>query len=570
MAISTGFRQQYAALGLDSGSLVLYFDFNESGTNPVPNFGNTNSSGLLGGSTGNFYQNSGSGLFNNTQITITSPQNISGNLWTHVFVLEKSHPTGGVLFDSFQSGSNGIFSGILIGINDNHKLFFEHYDNFGPAVYTSNIILPRKACVAVTRANNTVSFHSYDFNQQELISEAKTINGQYLLPSLKANLGAVSGAPNYISYRNYNGYIDDYVYIKDSIIPAHLEILMSGFVSSYDYTTGIVTYDTGIEITGYSFYLTGITGVLSSGNIPIASGYDVFGDFYVTYSTTGITGYLTSGSGVAPLTGYVITTSTGDPISTFNFNSGFAEEFKYDEISYLRQIDSNDLTSALLLNNNKRGLNQLARYDFVEGSFELPKLYQDAQIQPYLNGVSQLYTGQGVTGTFYNSGAFPSGAYYLDDFYIRSATFYASTDTLICDELSGSKGQTYTSGSGSGITESLTITNNSLVFLNGQLLVSGFHYIKTGNNFRWFSNIYSGATGYLTTFEVNYNSRRFTGIFPQTGNFPRESSMIWLNGQRQRNEIDYVENSTADLVRQSGIFNAITDEIYNNNDLYWQ
>lgn len=570
MAISTGFIQAYNSLELSSGDLAVYFTFSGDAGLSITNNGNyPTTSGILS-SLGNFHSVDGTGNFTGQFLRLANPQNTTGQSWTHIFVLEKSTASGGILFDSFQSGNNGIYSGYLIGLNDNHKLFFEHFDNFGPAVYTSDTILPKKACIAVTRSNNTLSFYFYDFNQEELIADTKVINGNYLLPSTKAFIGSISGAPAHTSYRNYSGFIDDYALIKDAITPNNLRQLFSGFVSSLDYIPGTVTYSTGIEITGYSLYFTGVTGVISSGNTPISSGFDVFGDYFVTYSTVATTGYLSSGSGLMPLTGNVVTTSTGDSVPVTSYNSSFANEFKFNEISFLRKIDIEDTTFCLLYSQNIKGLNKTAVFDRVEGAFELDSVYLDSQIQPYLNGLCQIYTGVGVTGNFYNSGVFPSGAYYLEDFYIKSTGFYTAEDTIIYDNLSGSKLEYYTTGVASGNTETFAINSGSLVFFNGQLLISGYHYNNNAGNFRWISNIYSGATGNLSRFDINYPNNRYTGVVPVVDLFPRNSSMVWLNGTRQRNAIDYIENSSVDLLRSTGVFDVSTETLYADDQTFWE
>ena len=567
--MNTGFRQAYESLDIATGTYAAHFSFDVSGQNPIANYSNYPLVSGAISTTSGFYIIPDSGLFTGQTISAVSVQ--TGDYWTHIFVNQKTGSAGGVLFDSFQSGSNGIYSGYLLGFNDANKLFVEFFDNAGPAVYTSDIVLAKKNCLAVTRANNALNFYSYDFNNELLLSDTKVINGQFLLPSTKFLVGGTSGAPSYINYGNYKGYLDEYVYITDSIIPSHLQSLMSGFVAYSTYTQGIVTSVTGVEVTGYSLVFTGTTGNLGYQNTAISSGLDDFGDYYVTYAQTAITGYLTSGSGIVPLTGLVIDSYTGESGFSAIINTGYIESFRYDEVSYLRKIDSNDFNTFFRFANNKKNINKIADFDLINNVFELADIYSESGVQIYLNGVSQLSQGYQVTGNIYNQGVVISGNYYLEDFTVQSTGFYESTDSMIYDIILGQKQRAFITGMGvSGRSEAVVLDSGSLVFLNGVLLPSGHSYINNGVAFQWNNNALSGVSGALTVFQLDQSYARLTGVINLTGNYPRRASMLYLNGIRSMVDIDYVENSTVDLISQSGIFGLSLKAIYNNEATYFE
>ena len=124
----------------------------------------------------------------------------------------------------------------------------------------------------------------------------------------------------------------------------------------------------------------------------------------------------------------------------------------------------------------------------------------------------------------------------------------------------------------SGRSENVTLNSGSIVFLNGILINSGvgFNYINNGGTFRWASNIYSGITGAISVFQLGQPYTKLTGVLGLTGNFPRRGSMVYLNGVRSKIDDSYVENSTIDLISQSGIFGITTDIIYNNEQTYFE
>lgn len=566
--MNTGFRQNYDLLGFDTGSYSVHFSFDISGQNPISN--NSNYSGLSGrlSSVGSFYSTPQSGYFTGQIITVSGVP--TGDYWTHIFINKRLTPSGGVLFDSFASGG-GIFSGYQIGFNDNNRLYLESYDNFGPVVYTSNLILAKQNCLAVSRSNNAISFFAYDFNNDLLLSDVHIINGNYLLPSNKFIIGGKSGEPSHVVGRNYVGYLDEYVYISDAIIPSYLKNLMSGFVSYSQYSVGSISGISGIEVTGFSFVPTGLTGILGYTNTAVSSGLDDFGDFYTVYSQVPITGYLTSGTKVVSLTGLVVDYVTGASGKTFIIDSGYIESFKYDEVSYLRNIDIYDTSNFIKFQSGKRNVNNLATFDLVNGNFELNESLNDSGVQIYLNGIGQNNVGYAVTGNIYNVGVTISGDYYLDEFSVQSTGIYDYKDIMVYDVISGVKQRVFVTGMGvSGQKENVNLTSNSLAFLNGVLLTSGYQYIKSGADFIWSSNLLSGVTGAISVFELDKPYIRSTGTINFTGEFPRRASMLYLNGQRQLIDTNYIENSTIDLIGQSGIFDLSVELVYNNNELFWE
>lgn len=560
---STGFYNYFQKAGLNSGVYNIHFSFNDTGIGGVISSAPQtvgNYTAVLS-SIGNFFSSSGSGNFTGQTLSIQNASGLNTASWSQLFIFERATKKGGYLFDSIQAGA--ITSGYRIGINDNNKLFFEYYTNQGYTSRTSNVMYGAKNAVAVVKNANAINFACYDFNTQSFNSDAFLVNNTYLLPSSTAVIGA-----------GLSGYIDEYVYISQTLSPVVLSQLFSGFYSSIQTVTGNVSGFQTNEITGYLNQITGTTGITGYQISQTSSGLDPFGDPIYTYTQTPITGYFTSGLNVIPLTGLVNHYITGDPFQTYAIDFNFVSGFGLDEVSYKRSIYPTDYSYLKTVSNTgNSSFNRIADYDSVKGQFELDSVYLPNQVSIFINGISQINSGYSVTGNFYSNGVVVSGDYMLTGFLVNSTGFYLPSDTLIFDVASETQQRVFSTGAISGISELITINKNQLIFLNGVLLVSGVDYVSDGGgNFKWNSNLFNGASGSLFAFTYSYgNYSEYVGTPIMTGinRFSRNTSQFYLNGQRQLFGKDYLENSSIDLIGQSGIFDVSSSTIYNNDGLFF-
>ncbi len=580
MAVHSGFKYYFDLLGLDNNSYRVHyrFDDNTGSGNKISNeaTGFLPMSGFLSPTGSGFYSQPGSGYFTGNIITIMNATGLPSEAWTHIIVYNKTGTGAGVLVDTLTGSMGSLVSGYTIGINDNNRLYFESYDNNGPFTATSSIMLGKQNVVAVTKSNSVLSFYCYDFNNQETLSDNFSINGEYIVSSRRCTIGRAINSLPFSIKRDYKGYLDEYIFLQESITPFTFKYLASGLVSTYSGTTGPITTFSGIEITGYSYSLTGLTGITGYKNVVTGSGLDPFatGNAYEFYwQTVPLSGYLTTGFRIDVQTGYVFRYITGDTVDTLTPNIPFMTGCALDEVSYLRKIDDSDM-SVLYLNRFRfRVLNLDAGFDDVQGRFQVRTSTLHTSTQIYINGIAQYPGGFTVTGGFYGSGiVFDSGVdYRLDKFYVDSTGLYSLDDVCIYDEVSGPK-VSFTGIPLSGNTLSSTAGSN-YYFLNGVLLTSGLDYISVGGTFTWITNAYSGMENPRTfTFPHQGLIAAYqTGLATShSGLVQRRGTQLFLNGQRQLLGWNYIENSSLDLIRQSGLFDATTTLLYDNNSGFFE
>ena len=318
-------------LQLDINLFEIYYDFGQpnSGLNiPSISLALPKYTGLLS-STGNFYSISGSGFFNGQNLKIQNTENLIIQNSTLLFVFEKSGLNNGVLFSNYNQTS-----GILIGVNDADKLFFQYYNSY-PKVITFSEPLGKRNIVGITLTDNILTFGKYDFASTGFKTEDFFVDISGISNSDNWYLGSGNG------YNNYSGYIDEFLFFTGVLGFGALDKLVSGFFTSgaFDY------YDVTRTECDYSY--EGLTGIIQNITINsldeisncIETGYFVFTEGTGYVSITGerignictISGYISgnilSGSGYYE-TGLLITTGvTGFSFSGDTILSGVTGYF---------------------------------------------------------------------------------------------------------------------------------------------------------------------------------------------------------------------------------------------------
>ena len=581
---STGFQYYWNLLGLDSGSYKVHYDFNQSGVLiPSTQGASPLYSGSFLGSSSGFFKTSGSGYFSNQQINISNATGMPNSAWTHFFIYERTGSAQGILFTSMNSGNP---SGYTIGISDNNKLYFENYFNQVPQVKMSTQTFGRKNAVAVVRSNNILTFHYYDYNINSIASQS------YNLPVYAENyslatLGGGNSLPSYLPNAQFSGYLDEYVYVSQALTPSNISVLFSGFYSqyiNYPQTTGSSGY---YAITGYSYQFTGVTGVTGYNISTSITGYDVFGDPIFSTTSTPLTGYIISGEVQTPLSGYIPYTVTGAQSGYVSVDKNFGLYFGLDTITYLEPVSK--VSYLTLFSNYTSGLlNLTANYDRISTLFDVNINYTGNQLALYSDGAAQ------VENLNYN----------LSGFGISGV--YDASDSMIYDALVLDNEWINIPAVASGQIENLSLSspNNKLVFFNGEFLIQGIYYMNSGGKFSWLDtsflsgnaftnenidtesffdlmtenninlvteNIPSGVVGILSAYTLPATASGYTGVsFYNLPTFQRNSSQLFVSGFRQQIGQTYVENSSMDLLKGSGLFENSLSSVYDDDAEYWE
>jgi hypothetical protein len=462
--IHSGVQYYIELLSLSQESYRIHYGF-ESGVGlTLENLasGFANLSGQLS-SIGSFYNQNGSGFFTGQTITVSNSTGMISDEWTHIFVLNKTGSGRAVLFDSYITGSPN--SGYQLGISDSNKLFFESYDQLGPFIKIDSTILGRKNISAITKSSNALSFYNYDFNNDEVLANSFPINSNFIPSSSKGKLGRnTSTNPNYLTTGGYNGYIDNYLYFTESLTPFTFKYIVSGLFSDINKTNIISGYVVN-EITGFNYQITGVTGITGYQNVITGSGLSPFGtgEYDIYYTTSGVTGFLTTGLALVPLSGNITYNVTGDVTTTIIFNTGLIKQFGLNEISYLRKIDYKDLNHANLIDAVGAPINKIAQYNNVDRVFTTDNIYNNSNISVFANTQLMTYQGSIVTGNFYSSGNFISGDYNINNFNLDFAGYFSGADSINYDNITGVYQYIRCTGNTSGSNLPITATGE-LIF----------------------------------------------------------------------------------------------------------
>lgn len=569
-----------------------FFDFSDSTNVYVKNI--SGQTGYLNGdilpSVGNFWQNSGSGLFSGNYVKIATTGDINFADATYAMVYKNTAKGGCTLISTIEqagSGSNAYYKGFEFGVTANNYLYFEYFTNKGPQVFTSNSSLSDKCSVYLSIVNGAISFGSYDFFKSSLNSVSFPIESDYIFNPSNIYLGyndSITGSYNY--NKQFTGYMDNFLIFSPSIYGQDIRYLNSGFVHDY---TEPVTYVEYKYITGVTGYATGYTGYYSTvtGQMLVPTGVvnNCFGMSYTGYSIIDLTG-VSSGINVTPLTGITNTYSqTGTSGEMVILNSGYITSLGKNKINILANIDEYDIVDISLPDNNypynvKNNLNTI--YNSVDSVFTVNGLSNNSKFIVFANGLAQNSGNFYITGGGYNTNIIIDNDYIINrNRRIVFGNGFNQNDNIVVDEITGE----YNSGlyiENFNIPElqqgmQLNWPTNYNIFYNGQKLISGIeanigisaHY-GINNSGIYFKNIapFSGQTGQLFALPRNFDYN-ITGNFQNFeftgGTFFNNYSEVYLNGVRQSLGGNYIELANSDINNGYGIFDIKNQIIYNNN-----
>jgi len=519
------------------------------------------------------YRNiSKSGNFS-SYVEISPSTGLWGNQMSLVFLTRKNDSKNGVLFNCLETGllnGENVYKGFLLGYSDGSKPFFGYRGKDGFQTYSANFDLTENHLIYFVRDGDNVTLGKYDYFTQEFINNSFSIDGNYLFEPLSGySIGWKSG--NYFPRQLWNSgnsqVIDEFMFFNYPLYSTDLEMIGSGWAADrFPQSTG-----SGIIVTtGITGFLTGInpvTGITGWGITGTGFYTNQYGISYTGYLSGQLTGTLHQ-TGVTPLTGIVNTPEYFIVPPYSQVNTGFLRQFYQDYVTFLRSPDNLDFDSISYDTGyiGSPDYKQQAVYDKIQDKF---KIFTNNKIISFVNGIAQ-FSGQKInTGTIYNPIFILERDFSITGNYVDSTGFYNIGDSFWYNEISGltfyQSNFRYTGGNSVVFTG--VCSGNSMVFFNGQKIQSGLDYQVTGKNLIFNTPLYSGASGDLSVISLYGQRREETGNFAwkqtNTG-FNPNYFMLFMNGQWQVKNQDYVTSDAAGMLSGSGIFSVGTSKIFSN------
>lgn len=557
---TSGINFMAQQLGVQSQLQIMY-DFKESGNIlPSVQLANPIYSGAVP-NPGSFFNLTGSGFFSKSPVLIKNASGLNSNNWTIGINYELSTGQNGVLFSTYSSGLPN--SGFVFGVNDSCQPYVEYFSDIGPVILQSVNNWGTKNSLFLTKTSNHLSLDYLNFNEKIIESEQFLVNDNYFLFSDRWTLGGFSGTPLYFSGNNFSGYMDNFLFFSPSLLPNQKNSIFNGIFSDVIGEANSITSVTNSIITGYT-----------TGLVPIFSGTTGQTNQFYTY-LTGQCGSVTAEyeiinlSGIVydisniPLTQTIVNYFTGVTGGFTIENSGYSQSFGMDAVSYLKNIDNNDLTEIFYFPNatNKTNINNSLLFDRILNKYLLSSPLTTDNINLYLNSVAQFGSGYSLSGDYYNPYIFLYGMYGISGIYL-SGNNYDGLDTNIVDYISGAR--QYSTGI-SGI-----LLNNNSLFLDGVKLMSGVDFIISGGNIVLENSLINSITGgQFFTFPNDSQSSYISGIFSNISlsKFARDTIILYQNGLRANLNNDYIEISKfSPLNNSSNFINQLNSIYFNSND----
>ncbi len=524
----SGITHFFTKLGLPSGSLKVFYSFEESGNASVTSHapGNQLFTGIIA-NLGTFWRFSGSGDFSNNSVTIENSNALNSDNWSAVFSYKKNTSGESVLFNSL--GAN---SGFKVGITDSNKVYFETL-NQEPIVSVLSSSLSDKNIIIVNYLNNYLTLGYYNANSSTI--ETESFNLPYNLTQ----------SNNWVLGEQLNGSIDLFLYFNEYTSRNALEQLVSGVFAEYT-GQGFQTYQTYQPIiTSYvtvPVVSTGITGYFLSGSI--GAGLNEFdGEFQTSGTLIPLTGIISSGNFLSGVTGIQTGIVTGALTDLYDINIDYLNSLGFNKINLLSFVDPQDNIKYFYSKEQSNNFNFIANRGL--SGFSLDNYSGTGLNHPFINGISVEYNTNSLSGNFISA----SGTDYLD--------------AMIYDTQTGSREIVLITGT----TMPIIYSTGKNLFINGVLMYSGLDFTAQANSITLVNNT-ALVTGYITTFSTTLTGSTGTFDYIISERFFKNTSNLYLNGIRQIINAQYIEGTSLDLCSGYKYNNYWTEQL--NTDNFWE
>lgn len=350
-------------------------------------------------------------------------------------------------------------SGIVVSINSINDVLITTKDSNG-YLYSEAFDLPLsdKNLLGFTKAGNVITCHSFDPSSLSLKSSSKSFPFSCNLNNFE-NLNIGNSLAS--GLEPFNGYIDEVVLLRTALNARQLEVLSSGFFRDpYSMTL--------VENSGFAF-----------------------GSAHCNES-----GYV---SGWNPSSSFTLVETPS--VIDFDFMKGFMKSgIKYDSCSGIESLYCVGFKSDPVIKPNANIF-----FDAVNGYFRSQEALNFSDTLFFYNGLLQ----NKVSDYLYSSNLF-----------IKSGSNLSAVGVL--DSLSHSYSiQEITSGGLTSGSIPMPSNGNSILFLNGSVLISGVDYYVESGDFVIQTDAFSNSSGKLVEIyfddeiEVFHTSQKFlqTGFY---------------------------------------------------------
>lgn len=493
----------------------------------------------------------------------------------------------------FSSHSDSGISGFKFGINSYGYPYIEYYDNsLGKTYFTHSEKINSNGLGAYYFGfNNINNFYigTYSYEDNQILEESC----DWIINYNKSEDCYIGGGPNNKTGDYLSGYLDEFL-INENITFNGFDknLIISGIVFDVieTVTNGIISGQTGIlygdviVIKACNLFSSGITGLYLSteytGLDYYVPSYEEFIDFnnesFSEYLYSGVSGSAYKEVSNLSQVGNVICSNNYTGYNLFEYDSGYQIEYTikttsvvlkkpqylyyiYDGIETSFNFQSGDIVSIFYQPANiilKEGTNYaLTNYDFGLNAYytnianKISGLYYNGQYQRYSTGYKffikngQNYYDPSEDFIPYNNVIYSKNNAYLPSEYINEILKFNLITDLWLDS-----GSAYILETGILSGQSILGANfeNSMIFFNGQLLRSGTEYELPN---KILLNIDSGSNVLLVnklnvpvkSLQIDINSNNYGNKININDNFIENTSMVWLNGIRIFNSVDYRE-----------------------------
>jgi len=514
-----------------SDLLQVFYTFESGGvTIPSVSGGIDIYSGLINGNINDFWSKPGSGFFSGNSVSILQT-GMGQDYFTNLLSFELIKTGKHLLIDTLQNGS-----GYQIGVNDAHKLYFRSKDNDVDVYFTANFNLSSKNLISVGYLTNYVELGYYNFNSQTLEIE-----------SINASFGSTKNNDKFVIGSGLNGFVDYFLNFNLLISKTNLEKVCSGFCYI---PTGLLR-ESGVictnRITGYEnipFFKTGF--VSCSGEILHADGIgDFSGSFPESSVVNRVTGVIESGYRQEPVFEVDCVSFLESESFLYESLTGYAMSFGMDKILMTNYIDSSDLCGFRV--------DRTPFYNFYNKPLSLVGSgFYTEDANGAENGLITL-----------------NGQCILDSGILKSNNFFISNlfsigDDAFFDAALGSKKYFLNSITGIDI-----FYSGQQIFLNGVELISGLGFQSIGTKIFTVGE-FSQVSGIVSERPIILPLVTGNNPFYSGDKFSRGSSIVFLNGVRQKNNYNYIEGSKFDLIKDNKFNENNNEVLYNRDGLFWE